>query len=103
MAVVVVMEQKGDTRELVKKYDIVNEHLMKNRPTPPEGLIGHFCIETPTGIRISNVWDTETNAQRGAQDPLLREALTKAQMPQVEPQTLPLHNYFITSELKARV
>jgi len=27
MAVVVTMDQKGNTQELLKKYDVVNQHL----------------------------------------------------------------------------
>ena|ERR1700674_4776642 len=102
MAVVVVMDQKGDTKELLKKYDIVDQHL-QSRPQPPEGMIAHFCLQTPYGIRVSNVWESEARAQEGFKDPLLQEAFTKAEMPLVEPQIFPVHNYFITSELKVRV
>jgi hypothetical protein len=100
MAVVVTMDQKGDTKELLGKYDIVSQHLM-SRGAPPEGMIAHFCLETPDGMRVSNVWESEEAARAGANDPLLLEAFAKAQMPRVEPQFLPVHNHFIVSEMKA--
>ena len=103
MAVVVTMNVKGDTQELLGKYDIVNQQLMSSNATgPPEGMLAHFCLETPDGIRVSNVWDNEEHAKADIESPVLREALAKAQMPAVTPQFLPVHNHFIVSEMKAR-
>jgi hypothetical protein len=103
MAVVAVIDIKGDTKELLGKYDIVNNHLMTNAGGPPEGMIAHFCVETPDGISVRNVWDTDEHAKADGENPLLREALAKAQMPVVSPQYLPVHNHFIVSEMKAGV
>jgi hypothetical protein len=104
MAVVATMDIKGDTRELIDKYEIVNHHLMTNATGgPPEGMIAHFCLETPDGIRVSNVWDTDEHAKGDVENPVLREALAKAQMPEVTPQFFPVHNHFIVSEMKAAV
>jgi len=102
MAVVVVIEQKGDTTELLKKYDIVNEHMM-SRGAPPDGLLAHYCLETPDGMRVSNVWESEKQAEEGFKDPLLQEAFAKAQMPPAQPQILKVHNSFVTSELPTPV
>lgn len=102
MAVVVTMDMKGDTQDLLGKYEIVNQHLMSN-PAPPQGLIAHFCLKTPDGIRVSNVWDSEEHARAGDEDPVLREALAKAQMPPMAPPFFPVHNHFIVSEMKAGV
>ena len=102
MAVLVVMEQKGDTQELLKKYDIVSQHMMQSG-MPPAELIGHFCIETPDGIRVSNVWETEAAATAGMNDPRLIEGFKKAGMPESTPQMMKIHNHFITSEMKAGV
>ena len=102
MAVVVVMDQKGDKTELLKKYDIVSEHMMADG-TPPKGLLAHFCMKTSDGIRVSNVWESEEAAKAGLEDPRLKEGFAKAEMPKVEPQFLPVHNHFITSEIPARV
>jgi hypothetical protein len=103
MAVVATMDIKGNTRELLGKYDVVNSLLMTNETGPPEGMIAHFCLETPDGIRISNVWDSDEHAKADVENPALREALAKAQMPAVAPQFLPVHNHFIVSEMKAGV
>jgi hypothetical protein len=103
MAVVTTMDIKGNTRDLVDKYEIVNNHLMANAPGPPDGMIAHFCLETPDGIRVSNVWDSDEHAQADVENPVLREALAKAQMPAVTPQFFPVHNHFIVSEMKAGV
>jgi hypothetical protein len=103
MAFVTTMDVKGDTRELLGKYDIVNQHLMSSGDGPPEGMLAHFCLETPDGMRVSNVWDTEEHAKADVNNPRLREALAKAEMPAVTPQFLPVHNHFIVSEMKAGV
>lgn len=102
MAVVVVMDQKGNTQELLKKYDIVNQHLM-SAGAPPKGLIAHFCMETPDGMRVSNVFESKADAEAGMKNPLLLEGFAKGGMTPVEPQVLPVHNHFIVSEMKSRV
>lgn len=61
---------------------------MANRG-PLKGMIAHFCLTTPDGIRISSVWETEQDARTGAEDPVLREAFAKAQMPPAAPQFSP--------------
>ena len=100
MAVVVTMDQTGDTQELLKKYDIVNA-AMQSAPALPAGLLAHFCVETPGGIRVSNVFDSEASAKEGSTNPVLRDALAKAEMQPVEPSFERVYKHFITSELKA--
>jgi hypothetical protein len=102
MPVVVTMDQKGDTKALLKQYDIVDTALQVN-PAPPKGMLAHFCLETPDGIRISNVWETEADATAGLEDPALQAAFRKAGITPGESHVYPVHNHFITSELPVRV
>jgi hypothetical protein len=66
MAVAVTMDFDGTTLE---QYDAVIERMGF---TPggggPQGLLFHWACETPTGIRVTDVWESRERFDRFAQE-----------------------------------
>ena len=57
---------------------------MRIRDSPPPGLICHVATETPEGVRIYDVWESEEDFQVFARDRLLpatRAYLLKRSLP----------------------
>lgn len=62
------------------------------RPLP--GLISHYCMETDTGIRVVNCYETEEQLRAGYDATDFRDALQKAGFEFRPPQIMRVHNYF---------
>jgi hypothetical protein len=92
MAVVAINEMKGDTQELLAKYDKVNAKLMEFGEPPP-GLLVHTCIVLDDGIRIANVWETEQQARDGFRNEDFQAALRSAGFEPKEPAIYRAHNH----------
>ena len=92
MAVVALTELKGDVKELLGKYDRVNERLME-RGTSPAGLQTHACVVLPDGIRIANVWDSAEQARESFKDEFFQKALRDAGFEPQEPVIHEVHRF----------
>jgi hypothetical protein len=92
MAVVAITEVKGNTAELLAKYDKVSEKLMA-RGEPAPGLLVHTCIILDDGIRIANVYESEQRARDGYRDEYFQSALRDAGFTPVEPTIFQAHNH----------
>lgn len=92
MAVVALTEIKGNTDELLAKYDKVNAQLMA-RGEPAPGILVHTCVVLPDGIRIANVWESEQQARDGFKDEAFQAALRSAGFTPIEPTIFPAHNH----------
>src|SRR5690349_9317597 len=90
MAVVAITEIKGNTTELLAKYDKVSEQLMA-RAEPSPGLLVHTCVVLDDGIRIANVWETEQQAREGFRNEAFQSALRNADFTPIEPTIFPAH------------
>jgi hypothetical protein len=64
MPVAVVLDFEGGTLE---QYDRISE-LMGHEPggEVPEGALFHWVTETPTGIRVTDVWETREQFEQFA-------------------------------------
>lgn len=92
MAVVAINEIKGDTKELLAKYDKVNAQLME-RAEPAPGLLVHTCVELDDGIRIANVWESRQQALDGFNHEGFQAALRGAGFEPIEPAIYQVHNH----------
>jgi hypothetical protein len=83
----------GDSKELLKKYDQVMQRLQR-RERPRPGLISHYCMETDTGIRVVNCYETEEQLRDAYDATDFRDALREAGIDYAPAQIMRVHNYF---------
>jgi hypothetical protein len=80
----------GDSQELLGKYDQVVAELGQ---IPPPGAIAHYCLVTPEGIRVANVFEDEDKLRAHYEREEFRRALERAGVPRVTPEVLTVHNW----------
>jgi heme-degrading monooxygenase HmoA len=96
MAILMLMELEGGTRE---QYDAVDEIMGGvTVDNAPEGLISHSAAITEDGLVIADVWESP-EALQAFFETRLGPALQQAEVPQVEPRILPVHNHIHGSGL----
>ena len=83
----------GDSKELLGKYDQVMAKLQR-RERPNPGLIAHYCMETDTGIRVVNCYETEEQLRAAYEATDFRDALREVGIDEQPPQIMRVHNYF---------
>jgi hypothetical protein len=83
----------GNSKELFGKYDQVMTKLGRQQK-PPAGLISHYCMESDTGIRVVNCYETEAQARGHYEDKDFRDAIEQAGLKLPSPQIMRVHNYF---------
>jgi quinol monooxygenase YgiN len=89
MAILMTMDVPGGTIEM---YEQVNELLgISGTEDAPDGLIGHVCATTETGIRIVDVWESREALETFLQTRALA-AFEQVGVPQTEPQIHTVHN-----------
>jgi hypothetical protein len=91
MAFAAAMDQHGDTRDLLDRYDKVAAVVMAAGPQP--GQVSHYCLETDYGIRVVNIYETEEQLHAAYDRPAFREALKDAGIEYHEPTVMRVHNY----------
>ena len=91
MAVGMLMQSSEITAEL---YDSVMEHLDWKEQELPAGFISHHAGPTKDGWLIFDVWESQEDFERFAQESLgpAMAAATGGQPPSVEPQFISIHN-----------
>ena len=75
MAVLVIMESKGDRERLLAASDE-----MLNRAGPADGLAARVVAPTDDGIVLVHPWESEQARERWQQNPRHREALQASGM-----------------------
>jgi hypothetical protein len=91
MAVLVIMDIEGGTRE---QYDRVDELLGGTSvDNAPPGLISHAAGETETGFLVVDVWENPEIMQQSFEQ-VLAPVLQQVGVPQVQPRVLPVHDHF---------
>jgi hypothetical protein len=93
MAVVSIVELKGDPKELLAKYDQVTQ-VVAQLPVAPVA-ISHTCVELGDGIRVVNMFETEEQARSARERRQFQQALRDAGMPEHSPTIYRVHNYRI--------
>jgi hypothetical protein len=84
---------EGDTKDLLKKYDQASAQLQR-REQPLPGMIAHYCMETDTGIRVANCYETEQQLRDAYKRNDYRDALRQAGIDYQDPQIMRVHNHF---------
>jgi len=100
MAVVGLVEIKGDPKQLLAQYDKAREVIEK--APPPPGLLIHTCVELPDGMRIANVWESEEQLWAGFNNPQFQSAVRNAGMEPVKPTVLRVHNFIPFAQAQVR-
>jgi heme-degrading monooxygenase HmoA len=91
MAFAAAMDQHGDTKELLARYDKVAP--VVQGLGPPPGLIAHYCFETDYGIRVVNIYETEEQLRASYDRAAFREALKEGGIEYEDPTIMRVHNY----------
>jgi hypothetical protein len=65
MAVLVIFQAKGDSKDLLARYDATLADAIATAPARPEA---HFCVATGDGIMIVDVWGSRAEVQRAILD-----------------------------------
>ena len=97
MAILMIMDLEGATTE---QYDAVNEAMSVDENNLPQGLISHAVGPTDEGgLLIVDVWDTEVDLGRFVEEQVTPAAAgAGADLGQVEPRVVPVHNRFVASD-----
>jgi hypothetical protein len=100
MPILVLMDIEGGTTQ---QYDHVDELLGgTTAENAPDGLISHTAGVTDTGFYVADVWESPEAMQR-AFEQQLGPALKEANVPEVHPRILPVHNHLHGSGADAGV
>lgn len=64
MALLYIVDIKGDPQDLLAKYDhagrAFEEKAAKLQKEGAPGVVAHICVETPDGIRILDLFESDT-------------------------------------------
>jgi heme-degrading monooxygenase HmoA len=91
MAYSAVVDRQGDNAALLDRYDKVMPVVLGLGPQP--GHIAHYCIETDSGIRIVNIFDTEDHLRAFFARPEFRKALEDGGVSWQDPVVWRVHSY----------
>jgi len=86
----VLLEFKGNTDDLVRAYDDINQRMEVDQ-SPPQGLIFHSSMKTSNGLRAIDHWASRQDFDRFVQT-RLSEALESTGAPQPEVSFYDVHN-----------
>jgi hypothetical protein len=93
MAVAVEMTFKGATTE---QYDKVMELMGLSPGAPgPRGALFHWCAATDDGLRITDVWESEAEFGKFAEEQIGPYSAQAGIPNPPEVVFTPLHNYFL--------
>ena len=88
MAVLAIFDVRGDTAQLLSRYERALPRIAEVSPGPPRL---HVCAGTAEGIRIVDVWDTEEQLQRFGSNPAFHDVLREFGLPEPQVQAFPVH------------
>ena len=91
MPFIAAMDQRGDSKDLLARYDKVAPVVQAGGPQP--GQISHYCMETDYGIRVVNVYETEEQLRAAYDRKEFRDALKQGGVEFQEPTIWRVHNY----------
>jgi hypothetical protein len=90
MAVLAVFTVRGDTDELLARYDKLMAELPGRTPTHP---LAHAAIPAAEGMRVYDVWESEAALGDFAQNPVFRQLLAEVGLPEPEVDVRPVHRF----------
>lgn len=78
MPVLAIFDVKGDSADLLRRYDRAMPRIMDVSPAKP---LSHVCCASPEGLRIFDVWENAAALQAFAENPKFRAAIAEAGLP----------------------
>ncbi len=90
MAVLATFTVKGDTEELLERYDAAMPRIIEVSPGKP---LSHVATPTDGGIKIFDVWESEKELNDLAQNPRFYQVLQETGLPEPEVEVAPVHRF----------
>ena len=88
MPIFSIITAKGDTTELLPRYDALMERLPKEVNVAP---LAHCCIPVPEGFRVFDIWADEDTFRRFATSPEFAALRLETGLPEPVVETYPTH------------
>jgi hypothetical protein len=88
MAVLATFTVKGNTEELLERYDAAMPRIIEVSPSKP---LSHAAIPSSEGIKILDVWESDEALGEFAQNPRFHQVLRETALP--EPEVAPIHRF----------
>lgn len=90
MVVMATFTVKGNTEELLERYDAAMPRIMDVSPGKP---LSHTAVPYDGGIKIFDVWESEKAFGDFAQNPRFHEVLQDVGLPEPEVEMTPVHRF----------
>src|SRR5215212_5874733 len=90
MVVLATFDVKGDTDELLERYDAALPRIIDVSPAKP---LSHIAIPSDEGIKIFEVWESEEMLGDFAQNPRFHQVLQETGLPEPEVEVTPAHRF----------
>jgi hypothetical protein len=90
MAILATFTVKGNTEELLERYDAAMPRIVEISPSKP---LSHGAVPSDGGIKIFDVWESEEALGDIAQNPRFHEVLQEAGLPEPEVEVAPVHRF----------
>jgi hypothetical protein len=90
MAVLATYTVKGNTEELLERYDAAMPQIVEISAEKP---LSHVAVPSNGGIKIFDVWESERALGDFAQNPRFHEVLQDAGLPEPEVEVTPVHRF----------
>jgi len=90
MSVLAIFAVKGDTDDLLARYDDAMPRITEVSPSKP---LSHICTPAEDGIRIYDVWPSVEVLEDFSQNPKFVAAIQEAGLPMPEVSVVPVHQF----------
>jgi hypothetical protein len=90
MTVLATFTVKGDTEELLERYDAAMPRIMEVSAGKP---LSHVAIPSDEGMKIFDVWESEKALGEFAQNPRFHQVLQEVGLPEPEVEVSPVHRF----------
>jgi heme-degrading monooxygenase HmoA len=88
LAVLAIYQVKGDTDDLLDKFDRSVAEIERTAHGVP---LSHVVARAPDGITVYDVWESEEDIDRFTSNPSFQQALQSVEMPPPETEVQPVH------------
>jgi hypothetical protein len=90
MAVLATFTVKGNTEELLERYDAAMPRIIEVSLGKP---LSHVAIPSDEGIKILDVWESDEALGEFAQNPRFHEVLRETDLREPEVEVAPIHRF----------
>ncbi len=90
MTIMATYTVRGDTEDLLARYDRALPRIIETAAAKP---LSHVCLPASSGIRILDVWESETQLQDFASNPQFGMALREHVLPEPEVEVSAVHRF----------